>query len=57
MKISEVKNRINAVLGALDALEIKGYSNLCNLQGSMSILQDIVKADIQPDVTGVTLTE
>lgn len=57
MKISEVKNRINAVLGALDTLEIKGYSNLCNLQGSMSILQDIVKADIQPDVTGVTLTE
>lgn len=57
MKISEVKNRINAVLGALDALEIKGYSNLCNLQGSMSILQDIMKADIQPDVTGVPLSE
>lgn len=57
MTISQVKTRINAVLGALDAIEIKGYSNLCNLQGSMSILQDIMKADIQPDADGVTLTE
>lgn len=57
MKISEVKNRISAVLGALDAVEIKGYSNLCNLQGSMSILQDIVKAEIQPDGAGTPLSE
>ena len=57
MTISQVKTRINAVLGALDVIEIKGYSNLCNLQGSMSILQDIMKADIQPDADGVTLTE
>lgn len=57
MKISEVKNRISAVLGALDAVEIKGYSNLCNLQGSMSILQDIMKAEIQPDEAGTPLSE
>lgn len=49
MTTSEVKKQISAVLNALDSVSVSGYMNLCNLQGSMAVLQSILKSDISDD--------
>lgn len=49
MTIQEVKDRLTAVFRALDAVEVAGYRNVCNVAAAMNILQEITQADIQAD--------
>ena len=39
---NEIIQRINAVLGALNSIDVRGKANLNNLSGSMAILEEAV---------------
>ena len=39
---NEIIQRINAVLGALNSIDVRGKANLNNLSGSMAILEEVV---------------
>ena len=45
MSIEEMKQQIIAVVNALDRVTVCGYQNLCNLQGSISVLKTIATSD------------
>ena len=44
MTIKEIKERLSAVLSALDAMPVSGVRNVQNMAGCMSILTEIINA-------------
>ena len=49
MTIEEMKNYLAAALRALNTVQVVGYQNVVNQAAAMSIVNDILKADIQPE--------
>lgn len=54
MTISEMKNRLQAVFEALDAVEAKGFGNRAKLNDSMAVLQNILRSEIVADAPAST---
>lgn len=46
--MEEIKNNITIVINALNNVETKGFQNLSNLSGCISILQKILETMNQP---------
>lgn len=40
---NEIIRRLNLVLGALDNVSVSGKTNLANLSGSISIIEEVIK--------------
>lgn len=49
MTIMEMKERLEGVLRALNSVQVVGYQNVVNQAAAMSIVNDILKADIQTE--------
>jgi hypothetical protein len=42
MSDKEIKERLAAVFSSLNNIEVKGQSNVCNMAGCISILQEVL---------------
>jgi len=51
MTIEEMKDYLAAVLRALNTVQVVGYQNVVNQAAAMSMVNDILKADIQLEQT------
>ena len=48
---NEIMQKLNAVLNALNSISVNGKSNLVNLSGSISVLEDVATALSAANIT------